>query len=588
MFKVSMVKVSAVNHRLVLPVKNKVIMVWASETGKKVSLKDGSKTIKKQFGGRNMRLTFLGAARTVTGSCYMLEVGGKKMLVDCGMFQGSRAIKELNERPFAFHPGEIDAMVLTHAHIDHSGLIPKLVKEGFKGRIHCTKSTQQLCTILLPDSAHIQESDAEVANRKGLRAGKPQVVPLFTVDDAYTSLQNFYVHDFEERFEVIPGVTAILRVAGHIIGSAVARLEVEENGEKTTLIFSGDVGQPNQPILQDPSILCGADFIITESTYGDRIHKAYDKEAELAKIINATLERGGNVIFPAFAVGRTQVLLYYFQKLTQEGKIPDVPIYVDSPMATKATGITLANKDEYDEETRALVEFQGEKLFAMKNVHFTPTADESKLINSMEGSKIILSASGMADAGRILHHLRHNLWRPECSVVFAGFQVEGSMGRNLIDGAKKVKIMGETINVAAEIINMSGFSAHADKEQLLAWYKQMSQKPKIFFVTHGEMTGASSLAKELQMQLGTATYIPKYGDSVAITGSEYTIEPAPETESVQEVADLQDSLSMVERNYLQYKNKIEQIAVRDSTKAEQMRKKLEKVRRYMDDMLGSI
>ena len=414
------------------------------------------------------------------------------------------------------------------------------------------------------------------------------MVPLFTVDDAYTSLQNFYVHDFEERFEVIPGVTAILRVAGHIIGSAVARLEVEENGEKTTLIFSGDVGQPNQPILQDPSILCGADFIITESTYGDRIHKAYDKEAELAKIINTTLERGGNVIFPAFAVGRTQVLLYYFQKLTQEGKIPDVPIYVDSPMATKATGITLASKDEYDEETRALVEFQGEKLFAMKNVHFTLTADESKLINSMEGSKIVLSASGMADAGRILHHLKHNLWRPECSVVFVGFQAEGSMGRNLIDGAKKVKIMGETINVAAEIINMSGFSAHADKEQLLAWYKQMPQNPKIFFVTHGEMTGAFSLAKELQMQLGTATYIPKYGDSVAITGSEYTIEPAPETESVQEVADLQDSLSMVERNYLQYKSKIEQIAVRDSTKAEQMRKKLEKVRRYMDDMLGSI
>ena len=294
------------------------------------------------------------------------------------------------------------------------------------------------------------------------------------------------------------------------------------------------------------------------------------------------------MIFPAFAVGRTQVLLYYFQKLTQEGKIPDVPIYVDSPMATKATGITLASKDEYDEETRALVEFQGEKLFAMKNVHFTLTADESKLINSMEGSKIVLSASGMADAGRILHHLKHNLWRPECSVVFVGFQAEGSMGRNLIDGAKKVKIMGETINVAAEIINMSGFSAHADKEQLLAWYKQMPQNPKIFFVTHGEMTGAFSLAKELQMQLGTATYIPKYGDSVAITGSEYTIEPAPETESVQEVADLQDSLSMVERNYLQYKSKIEQIAVRDSTKAEQMRKKLEKVRRYMDDMLGSI
>ena len=535
-----------------------------------------------------MKLTFLGAARTVTGSCYLLEANDKKILVDCGMFQGSKSIKQFNERPFAFHPGEIDAMVLTHAHVDHSGLIPRLVKEGFKGRIHCTKSTQQLCTILLPDSAHIQESDAELANRKGLRAGKSQVMPLFTIDDAYISLQYFYVHDFEENFEVVPGITARLHVAGHILGSAVVRLEVEENGKKTTLIFSGDVGQPKQPIIEDPSILEGADFVTTESTYGDRKHKAYDKEAELAKIINDTLERGGNVIIPAFAVGRTQVLLYYFQKLTQEGKIPDVPIYVDSPMATKATGITLASKEEYDAETRALIEFQGDRLFAMKNVHFTATPEESRMINSIDGPKIILSASGMADAGRILHHLKHNLWRPECTVVFAGYQADGTMGRNLIDGAKKVKIMGETIHVAAEIVNMTGFSAHADRDQLLDWYKKMPKKPKIFFVTHGEFSAASALGKELQMQLGTAVYIPKYGDSVVIEGADYRIEAAPEVETMPEVAELQDSISSIEKNYMEYRNKIEQIALRDSSKAEQMRKKLEKVRRYMDDMLGNI
>ena len=511
-----------------------------------------------------MKLTFLGAARTVTGSCYLLEVNGKKMLVDCGMFQGSKSVKDFNEKPFAFNPGEIDAMVLTHAHVDHSGLIPRLVKEGFKGRVHCTKSTQQLCTILLPDSAHIQESDAEYANRKGLRAGKSQ------------------------PFEVIPGVTAKLRVAGHILGSAVVRLEIEENGKKTTMIFSGDVGQPKQPIVEDPSILKGADFIVTESTYGNRKHKEYDKEAELAKIINETVERGGNVVIPAFAVGRTQVLLYYFQKLTQEGKIPDVPIYVDSPLATKATGITLANKEEYDAETRALVEFQGDRLFAMKNVHFTPTAEESRMINGMEGPKIILSASGMADAGRILHHLKHNLWRPECSVVFAGYQAEGTMGRNLIDGVKKVKIMGETIHVAAQIVNMTGFSAHADKDQLIDWYKKMPQKPKIFFVTHGEFDAASELSKALQMQMGTATYIPKFGDSIVIDGTDYVIEAAPEVETTPEVAELQDSISAVERNYMQYRNKIEQIALRDSAKADQLRKKLEKVRRYMDDMLGNI
>ena len=535
-----------------------------------------------------MKLTFLGAARTVTGSCYLLEIGNKKMLVDCGMFQGSKSIKDFNERPFAFNPAEIDAMVLTHAHVDHSGLIPRLVKEGFKGRVHCTKSTQQLCTILLPDSAHIQESDAEYANRKGLRAGKSRVLPLFTVDDAYTALHYFYVHNFEEPFEVIPGVTAKLRVAGHILGSAVVRLEFEENGKKTTMIFSGDVGQTNQPIIEDPTILEGADFVTTESTYGNRKHKVYDKEAELAKIINETVERGGNVIFPAFAVGRTQVLLYYFQKLTQEGKIPDVPVYIDSPLATKATGITLANKEEYDAETRALVEFQGDRLFAMKNAHFTATPEESRMINSIEGPKIIMSASGMADAGRILHHLKHNLWRPECTVVFAGYQAEGTMGRNLIEGAKKVKIMGETIHVAAQIVNMSGFSAHADKDQLLEWYKKMPQKPRIFFVTHGEFDSASALAKDLQMQLGTAIYIPKYGDSVAIQGADYTIEAAPEVEATPEVAELQDSLEAMERNYMQYKNKMEQIALRDSGKADQMRKKLEKVRRYMDDMLGNL
>ena len=263
-----------------------------------------------------MKLTFLGAARTVTGSCYLLEVNGKKMLVDCGMFQGSKSIKAFNEKPFAFNPAEIDAMVLTHAHVDHSGLIPRLVKEGFKGRVHCTKSTQQLCTILLPDSAHIQESDAEFANRKS------QVEPLFTIDDAYIALQHFYVHNFEETFEVIPGVTAKLRVAGHILGSATVYLVIEENGKKTTMIFSGDVGQPKQPIVEDPSVLSGADFIITESTYGNRKHKAYDKEEELARIINETVERGGNVVIPAFAVGRTQVLLYYFQKLTQESGRP--------------------------------------------------------------------------------------------------------------------------------------------------------------------------------------------------------------------------------------------------------------------------
>jgi metallo-beta-lactamase family protein len=533
-----------------------------------------------------MKLTFLGAARTVTGSCYLLEINGKKLLIDCGMFQGPKAIKALNERPFAFAPSSIDAMILTHAHIDHSGLIPKLVKEGYKGPIHCTRSTQQLCTILLPDSAHIQESDAELANRKGLRAGRPEVRPLFTVDDAYTSLSNFYVHEFDTPFDVLPGVTAKLLVAGHILGSAIVELHVTEDGKKTKLIFTGDIGQPNYPILEDPEEISGADFIVTESTYGNRLHQKNDKEQELADIVNRTVERGGNVIIPAFAVGRTQVLLYYFQKLQQAGKIPDVPIYIDSPMATKVTGITLASKDEYDEETRALTEFQGDRLFAMKNVRFTPTVQESMQINNSDGPKIILSASGMCDAGRILHHLKHNLWRKECTVIIAGYQAEGTLGRQLVDGVKKVKIMGEVIKVEAEITTMNGFSAHADKEQLLSWYGKMSQKPKCFFVTHGEFDAAFTLAHELQIRMGTAVYVPNYGDSVVISGEEYRVEEAKQLEVSPEIEEMHDTMDQIAREYMSFRSRMDHATSRDTARAATVTKKLQKLRKYMNELLN--
>ncbi|MCH4157789.1 MAG: MBL fold metallo-hydrolase [Acidaminococcaceae bacterium] len=534
-----------------------------------------------------MKLTFLGAARTVTGSCYLLEVNGKKMLVDCGMFQGSKLITQFNRRPFAFAPGSIDAMILTHAHIDHSGLIPKLVKEGYKGPIHCTKSTQQLCTILLPDSAHIQESDAEFNNRKGMRAGRPEEQPLYSVDDAYTAMTNFVVHDFDQDIEVLPGVVAKFRVAGHILGSAYVELHITENGKNTKLIFTGDIGQPDQPIIDDPAHISGADFIVTESTYGNRVHEKSDKKAELTKIITETIAKGGNVVIPAFAVGRTQVLLYYFQQLLAEKKIPDVPIYIDSPMATKVTGITLNSTEEFDAEAQAIVKAQG-KLYAMPNVHFTATPQESRMINAMEGPKIIMSASGMADAGRILHHLKHNLWRPECCVVFAGYQADGSMGRRLLDGVKMVKIMGEPIKVAATIYNMTAFSAHADKDQLLAWYKKMEQKPKIFFVTHGEYDASSTLAKILQCELGTATYVPQYGDEVEISGSEYKINQTPSISNVPDVAALRDYLKSLEADYLHQCDRIEKMVVQDNSKAPTIRKRLEKLKAAMDDLLTNV
>lgn len=535
-----------------------------------------------------MKLTFLGAARTVTGSCYLLEVGGHKMLLDCGMFQGSKLVKSFNEREFMFAPNEIDAMVLTHAHVDHSGLIPKLAKQGFKGKVHCTKSTLELCNILLPDSAHIQESDIEQANRKGQRAGKKAQQPLFTVDDAYDALKLFKIHDFNETFQVVPGVEINFKKAGHILGSAIVEMTVKEEDKTTRLIFTGDIGQPNQPILEDPDAISGADFIITESTYGNRVHEAYDKLGDLEKIINETVDKGGNIIIPAFAVGRTQVLLYYFQKLLAEKRIPEIPIYVDSPMADKATKITLTNPGEYDEEARALYEMQGNHLVSMRNLHFTATAQESQAINGMEGSKIILSASGMAEAGRILHHLRHNLWREDSCVIFAGFQAEGSLGRKLTEGSKKVKIMGEDIVVRAKIYNMKGFSAHADKEQLIGWYGAMETMPKCFFVTHGEPDAAGALADELRRRLGVAAYVPSFGDCVEINGSEYRIEASELMDEQQSMLEAQQYLAQMESAYMQQKARLQQIVARDGDKADLVRKKMEKLRKYMDDLLSDI
>lgn len=535
-----------------------------------------------------MKITFLGAARTVTGSCHMLEVNGKRILIDCGMFQGSKLVKSFNEREFSFNPSSIDAVLLTHAHIDHSGLIPKLIKNGFSGRVHCTTVTKELCEILLPDSAHIQESEAEFANRKGLRAGKKMVEPLYTVDEAYMALNHFSTHAFDEKIELFPGVIIRFELAGHILGSAIIDVFITENGKETKLLFTGDIGQPNQPIIKDPHQESGADFIITESTYGDRIHPDIDRESELIEIVNETIERGGNIVMPAFAVGRTQVLLYYFQKLMNEKKIPQIPIIIDSPMAVKATQVMLMNPKEYDEEAQSIYSKQGGNLIAMPNLRYTQSAEESRAINTMDSPMIILSASGMADAGRILHHLKHNLWRKDSSIVFAGFQAEGSMGRRLLEGAKRVKIMGEDIAVNAKIYNMQGFSAHADKEQLMEWFKAMKQKPAAFFVVHGEYDTALAFADEIQRSLGTATNIPQYGDSVVIDGTNWTIEASEVVTDIPEVQELRDYLRRVEKEYLQYRTRVEQVAMRDSSKIKDLRKKLEKARKVLDDVFKGI
>lgn len=528
-----------------------------------------------------MRLTFLGAAMMVTGSSYLLEVDDKKVLIDCGMFQGGKVISALNQRPFAYHPAALDCVILTHAHIDHSGLLPRLCNEGFRGPIFTSRVTADLSKIMLPDSAHIQEVDSEIANRKGKRAGRQEVKPLYTVDDAYNALKQFAPVKFDEKLQVVPGITVRFRNAGHIFGSAIVEIWVEDRGQTTKLVFSGDLGQPNQPIIKDPDYIEDADYIVIESTYGDRLHDKSEKEEVLAKVINDTISRGGNVVIPAFAVGRTQTLLYYLRNLIKDKKIPAVPIIIDSPMAVSATDVFVHHPEEYDQETKSIITDEKEHPLKMPNLRFAKSLEESKAINFLDEPAIIISASGMADAGRILHHLKHNLWRPEASVLLVGFQAQGSLGRRLLDGVKRVRIMGEQIHVSAEIHNLDGFSAHADKEQLMNWLKGFTKKPAAVFVVHGEQDMSTPFAKTINEELGIPAYIPQYGDAAVLDSREWRIEESDIIIVDPSIKRMNDYLRQIEDEYRSYRNKIEQKVRSDASSAADLVRRLERLERFI-------
>lgn len=534
-----------------------------------------------------MKLQFLGAAQIVTGSSFLLEVAGKKILIDCGMFQGSKTVRALNYSNFLYEPASIDCVVLTHAHIDHCGLIPKLCKQGFKGKVYATKVTSELCGIMLPDSAHIQESDAQIANRKGERVGKQHVEPLYTMDDALAALTHFAPVAYNADLNLIPGVVVRFKDAGHIIGSAIVEVFVTENNETIKLLFSGDLGQPDQPIIKDPTIIDGADYVITESTYGNRLHLHYDKEDKLAEIINDTVDRGGNVVIPSFAVGRTQTLLFYLHKLWKANKIPDIPVVIDSPLAIAVTQIFAHNTQEYDAEAAKLLTSIG-GLPEMPQLIIAKTPEESKALNNMPGSKIIISASGMADAGRILHHLKHNLWRAESSVLFVGYQAEGSMGRRLVDGIKRVKIMGEEVGVKAKIYNLEGFSAHADRNQIMEWLSHINNpKPANIFLVHGEPVASYPLADLIGEKIKASTYIPRYGDTAIIEGRIWRVEEADI--AIEPVAkDLEDFLSLAEAEYVQIKKRILNVVLREPDKLRDVTIRVEKVVRYMKKLMNDI
>lgn len=457
-----------------------------------------------------MNLQFLGAARTVTGSCYLLQNNGLRVLVDCGFTQGSSDSQEQNHKKFPFKPSEIDIVFLTHAHLDHSGLLPKLAKEGFTGAIITTGATADLAGPMLQDSAKIQESDAEWLAKKARRSGKKVFEPLYTYEDVdlvrslFTKLTYGSVHNGRS------GLRYRFLDAGHILGSGTLELWFSEGGTERKIVFSGDIGRKNMPILNDPVPAVEADYIVMESTYGNRLHKTSPESAdELTQAIADTFKRNGNVLIPAFSIGRTQDLLYILNKLARDGKIPRVTVYIDSPLAEKATKTYLAHPECYDEEAQKLI--SGGTIGDAITIRFTHSVEESKALNDIKSHAIILAGSGMCDAGRIRHHLKYNLWRPECSVIFVGFQAFGTLGRKIVDGMKSVTINGDEVMVKAQVHTINGFSAHADQRELLEWLGSFQGNPKIF-VTHGEEAAALAFAEAANKQYGYATHVPHRGE----------------------------------------------------------------------------
>ena len=474
--------------------------------------------IKKMLGGMHMKLEFLGAAHEVTGSCHYLEFADKHVLVDCGMEQGPDLY--VNQE-IPVNASTIDYVFVTHAHIDHSGLLPMLYNHGFRGQIFTTTATHQLCEIMLKDSAHIQMFEAEWKNRKAKRAGRPEVVPLYDMNDAMGVLGHFVSCDYHSVINVCEGLKVRFVDAGHLLGSSSIEMWISENTaegvEERKIVFSGDIGPGNRPLIKDPEYLTSADYVVMESTYGDRTHETPpDYAVELARVIRDTFTRGGNLVIPAFSVGRTQEMLYFIRRIKMENLLPEFQnfeVYVDSPLAVEATTIFGKNvQDCFDDTALALVQ-QGINPIGFPGLRMAITSDESKMINFNDKPKVILSASGMCEAGRIRHHLKHNLWRKDSTILFVGYQVPGTLGNMLLNGAKEVKLFGETIEVQAKIENLPGISGHADVNQLTKWVSMFDPKPKRVFIVHGEDKVTEQFAAHIHEELGLDAYAPFSGDT---------------------------------------------------------------------------
>lgn len=461
------------------------------------------------------KLTFLGATQTVTGSKFLLEADGKKLLIDCGLFQGLKELRLRNWADFPLDPTSIDAVILTHAHIDHTGYLPKLVQLGFNGKVYATPATADLCGIMLPDSAHLQEEDAKYANKKQFSRHKP-ALPLYTVTDAERALELFEPLPYGQKINLSPNVTLCYRDAGHILGSAFVDIRIQQDGDERRILFSGDLGRPAQPILRDPHTVFGTDYLVLESTYGDRLHGETDRKEDLARIIKESYERGGVLIIPSFAVGRTQELLFTIRELEEEQRIPVMPIFVDSPMAIHATDVFEKNTQDHDLESKVAA-LKGVEILKTTDLRIAQTAEQSKAINQISGRAIIISASGMVTGGRILHHLSNRLGNPQNTVLFIGYQAEGTRGRTILEGAETVKIHGQQVPINARIEQISGFSAHADYNEILAWLSNFNNAPRKIFIVHGEASQSVALRKRIEEKFGWETIIPEYLQSFELS-----------------------------------------------------------------------
>lgn len=469
-----------------------------------------------------MKIKFCGASSGVTGSCHLLTTENHKILLDCGQFQGGKAQEALNAEPFPFEPSEVECVVLSHAHIDHCGRLPLLVKRGFTGKIYCTDATADLLDVMLKDSGYIHEKDAEWKSRKAERAGKPPVEPLYTYEDAVKTLEYVEPILYDQQIQLNEDMKIVFNDAGHILGSAITELWVKEDGKESKIVFSGDLGMMDRPILRDPTIIKKADYVIMETTYGNRNHPENATSIkELLDIVLKTTRRGGTVVIPSFAVGRTQELLFEFNRFYGEhseykDELDKLMVYVDSPMATTATEVFRKNAQVFDEETKEYI-LKGDNPLDFKNLKFTRSTAESQALNMDKSPKVIISASGMCEAGRIRHHLKHNLWDARSSVIFVGYQAEGTLGKLLVEGTKDITLFGEAVHVNAEIYNLEGFSGHADQNGLFAWLAGFRQKPKQVFLVHGEEDSKKDFGKLIAEKLG-------YDPVVVLGNSEFELD----------------------------------------------------------------